>query len=133
MTGIGKHLLAEIYGVTPVLLRDEQTLMAAVGGALAAARFHVLHQVSHRFGEPGGVTGVYVLTESHAAFHTYPEYGYVALDLFSCGDAEPDRVLAAVLEALQPEKTDQVVVVRGTGICTGRSRRTISSGLRGDR
>lgn len=36
--------------------------------------------------EPHGVSGVVVIAESHVAIHTWPEHGYAAVDLFTCGD-----------------------------------------------
>lgn len=49
----------------------------------------------HRFPEPGGVTGLVMLAESHLAVHTFPEHGFAALNLYCCRPRE-----AADFEAL---------------------------------
>lgn len=111
---IGKHLLADIYGVDPTVLADESTLMALLDTGLKQARFTILDQLSYTFpGGGGGVTGMFLLSESHAAFHTYPEIPYIALDIFSCGASEPEDVLAHMVRALQPQQVVTKLERRG--------------------
>jgi S-adenosylmethionine decarboxylase len=101
---VGEHLLADLYGIDPARLTDEAALTACLGGALEDARFTVVDQVGHAFpGEPTGVTVLFLLAESHASLHTYPERGYAAMDVFSCGAARPQDVLDAVIRVLEPE------------------------------
>ena len=98
---IGTHVIGDLSGITPHLLSDEAFLMKILKEGLESERFTILGQQSLKFpGEESGVTGFYILSESHAAFHSYPEYGYIALDVFSCGDSRPDRVVAHVARAL---------------------------------
>ena len=53
-----------------------------------------------------GVTGFIVLAESHIAFHSYPELGFLAVDVFTCGaNANPQAALAVFIERLKPERT----------------------------
>lgn len=111
---IGKHVLADIYGVDPAMLADETRLMAVLRAGLEQARFTILDRLSYTFpGGGGGVTGIFLLSESHAAFHTYPEIPYIALDIFSCGDSEPEEVLAHMVRALQPQKVVKTIERRG--------------------
>lgn len=101
---IGTHVIGDLSGIEPRLLMDEQFLMTMLKEALERESFTILGQQSVKFpGEESGVTGFYVLSESHAAFHSYPEYGYIAIDVFSCGDSRPDRVVASVARALGAE------------------------------
>ena len=80
----GQHVLAELEGVSPELLDDEQFLRHALGEALTQADATVLEVVSKQF-EPQGVTVLALLSESHASIHTYPEVGAVFVDVFTCG------------------------------------------------
>jgi S-adenosylmethionine decarboxylase len=50
------------------------------------------------------VTGVFLLAESHASYHTYPEFGFLAVDFFTCGSCDPLAVAAHVLDALAPAR-----------------------------
>jgi S-adenosylmethionine decarboxylase len=114
MTPVGTHHLAEFYGVDARTLRDESRLMATLGAALDASGFHVLQSSSYRFSAGGcGVTGFFLLSESHLAFHSYPEYEYLALDLFSCGSAQPERALGDLAAALRPRSVEITKHQRG--------------------
>ncbi len=60
-----------------------QEVTAAFGAALRRAGATIIHEFSHTF--PGtGLTCVFILTESHAVLHTWPETGTVNIDIFSC-------------------------------------------------
>jgi S-adenosylmethionine decarboxylase proenzyme len=60
---------------------------------------HVIGQF-HQF-SPQGVSGVVVIAESHICIHTWPEYGYAAADIFTCGDSvQPEKVAEIILGKL---------------------------------
>jgi S-adenosylmethionine decarboxylase len=84
---IGTHFVLELWGVDAATLDDAAALERALRDASAAARLTVLETAIHRF-EPQGVTGLLLLSESHISVHTWPELGYAAVDLFSCGARE---------------------------------------------
>lgn len=101
---IGTHVVGDLSGIDPQLLKDEHHLMQVLKDGLEREAFTILGQQSLKFpGDDSGVTGFYVLSESHAAFHSYPEYGYLAIDVFSCGASRPDRVVAHVARALNAD------------------------------
>ncbi len=85
MKALGRHILAELYGCSSEILNNlkdiEQIMVAAALEAGAEIREVVFHMFS-----PQGVSGVVVISESHLAIHTWPELGYAALDIFTCGD-----------------------------------------------
>ena len=110
----GKHLFADLYGVEAALLRDEPRLMQVFRSALERSGFSILNQVSHHFLTGGqGVTGIFLLAASHATFHTFPERAYMAIDVFSCGRAEPEAVLGILKEAFSPQQVQTDIVERG--------------------
>lgn len=117
MSALGTHHLADFYGVEASALRDDSRLMALLRSALDEAGFHVLQSFCYRFPGGGqGVTGMFLLSESHLAFHTYPEFGYLALDLFSCGNARPERVIERAIEVLVPSAVELSEEPRGREI-----------------
>ncbi len=114
MSNIGTHILADLYGVETSLLRDEEELMCVFRSALVQKGFTVLDQVSHRFADGGqGVTGMFLLSVSHATFHTFPEHAYMAVDIFSCGTADPQAVLQVLTDRLSPKRMETQRVDRG--------------------
>lgn len=109
----GVHLLADLHGVAPALLRDAAFVDALLRRAAVAAGAHILHGHFHTFGDGGGVTGVLLLAESHISVHTWPESGFAALDIFMCGAARPRAALEAIEAALRPETSETRTIARG--------------------
>ncbi|MEB3322806.1 MAG: adenosylmethionine decarboxylase [Synechococcaceae cyanobacterium] len=97
---IGKHCILELYDCDGTRLDDEAFLRDAITTAAKRAGATLLHLVSHRF-EPQGVTGLALLAESHISIHTWPESGYAAVDVFTCGDhTMPERACQVLVEQL---------------------------------
>lgn len=108
---IGKHLLFELYGVRKKYTAAyfEEMLIAAAKQCDAT----ILQTHTHQFGGGGGVTGVVILAESHITFHSWPEHGYVALDVFMCGDAQPEKAQSIFEAFLSPENVVVQKIDRG--------------------
>lgn len=83
MRVLGRHLVADFHGCTADL-NDPRLVMETLEQACQVARATVVERSGHHF-SPYGVTAVVVIAESHLAVHTWPEYGYAAVDLFTCG------------------------------------------------
>lgn len=98
---LGIHLLADLSGIAPERLRDGAALEGLLRAAATTAGAQVLHSHFHSFGAGQGVTGVVLLAESHISIHTWPEFGFAAVDLFMCGAARPQLALEIIQEALQ--------------------------------
>jgi S-adenosylmethionine decarboxylase len=97
---IGRHLVADLGGFSPMSLRDRVGMMGRLEECLRREGYCILDMISHGFREGGcGFSGVILLAESHASLHSYPERGYLAFDLFSCGERDPRRALDAFLQA----------------------------------
>lgn len=121
----GLHLSAEFHGCTgePTWLTDALRLQTASQQAVADAGLQAVGAVFHQFsvdptGQPGGVTGVVLLAESHLALHTWPELGAVTLDVYVCnrsGDhsEQARQVMAAMRALFKPGRTEQREVIRG--------------------
>ncbi|MDQ7792843.1 MAG: adenosylmethionine decarboxylase [bacterium] len=85
MNALGRHVLAEIYGCDPRILDDVEGVEKILVQAAVEAGAEVRQVAFHKF-SPQGISGVVVISESHLAIHTWPEYGYAAVDVFTCGD-----------------------------------------------
>ena len=79
---VGTEWLIDATGCSPDALRDLATLRQLCQRLLRELELHVIGQgVWHQFPAPGGLTGLYLLTESHLACHTYPEHGVATFNL----------------------------------------------------
>ncbi|MEQ8200857.1 MAG: adenosylmethionine decarboxylase [Syntrophomonadaceae bacterium] len=85
MQSLGRHVLAEVYGCRFDALNDIQKVEDIMVNAALEAGAEVREVVFHKF-SPQGVSGVVVISESHLAIHTWPELGYAAVDVFTCGE-----------------------------------------------
>ena len=82
---LGRHVLAEIYDCSADILNDIHAVEKIMVRAALAAGAEIREVAFHMF-SPQGVSGVVVISESHLAIHTWPELGYAAVDVFTCGD-----------------------------------------------
>jgi len=133
----GLHLTADLAGCARhALLTDGDALAWLARCAARGAGLSVVGEHWHRFpdaadGQPGGITGMLLLAESHVALHTWPEFGAVTLDVYVCnygGDnSEKARgLMAALVTAFEPASASHQTLHRGMdhgiedGIASGR-------------
>lgn len=95
MEHLGRHVIIELWGCSDVI-NDADHVKTAMVDAVRAANATLLNIYVHTF-SPQGVTGVAVLSESHLSIHTWPEHGYVAADVFTCGATTNPQAAAEVL------------------------------------
>jgi S-adenosylmethionine decarboxylase len=84
MRALGRHVLAEFYWCSPEVLNNTVKIEKLMVDAALEAGAEVKEVIFHQF-SPQGVSGVVVISESHLAVHTWPEFGYAAVDVFTCG------------------------------------------------
>lgn len=85
MEAMSRHILAEFYGCPFQVLNDVDKVEHIMCKAALEAGAEIREFVFHKF-SPQGVSGVVVISESHLAIHTWPELGYAAIDVFTCGN-----------------------------------------------
>lgn len=85
MNALGRHILAEIYGCDSEILNDRELIEKVMVDAALSSGAEIREVAFHKF-SPMGVSGVVVISESHLTIHTWPELGYAAVDVFTCGD-----------------------------------------------
>ena len=88
---IGRHCILELYQCDHAKLNDEAFIRTTLTSSAKIAGATLINLVTHSF-KPQGVTGLALLAESHISIHTWPEIGYAAIDVFTCGDhTMPDK------------------------------------------
>lgn len=87
MSALGNHILVEFMRCDPNIMNDVAGIERDMVEAARKAGATVINSTFHHF-SPYGVSGVVVIEESHLAIHTWPEYGYAAVDLFTCGEMD---------------------------------------------
>lgn len=113
MKALGRHVLAEYFNCDKELLNDPQKLEQFMQEAAKKANATVISS-SFRTFEPFGVSGVVIVAESHLAIHTWPEYGFAAVDFFTCGDtSNPWKAHEFLKSVLKPSHTEEKEVLRG--------------------
>lgn len=86
MKSLGKQLIIELFQCDSTILNDLNTLEHHMLEAVKLSGATIIKPFFHQF-SPHGITGVVVVAESHFSLHTWPEYGYCALDIFTCGES----------------------------------------------
>ena len=114
MNALGKHLLLELKDCDKEVLNDESFLKSVLLAAADEAGAIVLGESFHRF-NPHGVSGVVIISESHLCIHTWPEHGYAAVDIFTCGDSvQPQKAAEILISKLGSKSHSMLEVQRGT-------------------
>jgi S-adenosylmethionine decarboxylase len=113
MRYLGRHFIAELYDCDRKVLDDLELIGARMREAAEAARAKVIDAVFHRF-SPHGVSGVVVIAESHLSIHTWPEFGYAAVDIFTCGEeCRPEAGIDLLGAALGARRRELRMLERG--------------------
>jgi len=113
MKALGKHIIVEFYDCDGGALNDFDLVRREMLNAAKLSGATVVGEVFHRF-NPHGVSGAVVIAESHLSIHTWPEYGYAALDLFTCGDSvNPWVAFGHLQKVFSAGRTSQTEVKRG--------------------
>ncbi|MCB0635033.1 MAG: adenosylmethionine decarboxylase [Lewinella sp.] len=119
---LGRHILLELYDCPRALLDDQVGLEGQLRQAALAMGATVVTSCFHQF-SPYGVSGVVVIQESHLTIHTWPEHGYAAVDIFTCGAIDLDAGVRHLEQALQAGSCQWQLIHRGldpAGAAAGR-------------
>jgi S-adenosylmethionine decarboxylase len=110
---LGTHLLAELRECNPEILKDLEKVRNAMVSAAKEAQATIIDVSFHEF-NPFGISGVIVIAESHLTIHTWPEYAYAAIDIFTCGDIiKPETAATYLIKAFQCKNPSVVEMKRG--------------------
>ena len=113
MNALGRHLLLELKNCNSGVLNDLSFLKEALLAAAKGSGATVLGVDFHTF-NPQGVSGVVIIAESHMSIHTWPEYDYAAVDVFTCGKTvQPEKAAEIMIERLGAKNHSIIEVQRG--------------------
>jgi S-adenosylmethionine decarboxylase proenzyme len=113
LEALGRHSIIEYYGCPSDVMNNleliEQAFLTAarkMGATIVASEFHQFN--------PYGISGMVIISESHLSIHTWPEYGYAAVDIFTCGEVIDPEVAHGILrEAFQSTQESVIEMRRG--------------------
>jgi len=113
LAALGKHLLLELKECNVELLNDIEYLRKTLTEVAEAIGATIINDDFYQF-TPQGVSGILIIAESHISIHTWPEYSYAAVDVFTCGDViEPKNAIKPMVEKLQAKTYTYREIKRG--------------------
>ncbi|MBI4338424.1 MAG: adenosylmethionine decarboxylase [Chloroflexi bacterium] len=113
MNALGIHLILELRECNPELLNNYSYVRRTLIDAAKAVGATIVGESFHRF-QPMGVTGVLAIAESHLCIHTWPEYAYAAVDIFTCGTSFSPRAAAdLIIRSFEAKDHSMMEIQRG--------------------
>lgn len=110
---LGRHILIEFYNCDEDILKNPEIVETRMNEAAKIANATIVQSVFHHF-NPYGVSGAVIISESHLAIHTWPEYGYAAVDVFTCGDKiNPWTAFKFLEDVFVAKRSESIEVPRG--------------------
>ena len=113
MNALGRHVLIELNDCNREIINDVESIRNLLCETAERIGATIVNQAFHKF-SPQGVSGVVVIAESHIAVHTWPEYGYAAIDVFTCGTTiEPKDAIPLLIDRLEAKGSSFRELERG--------------------
>src|SRR3989304_6300585 len=113
LQALGRHMLLELFDCDAQVINSLETVKGALVEEAKRAQATIVEAVFHEF-TPFGSSGVVVIAESPLSIHTWPEYRYAAVDIFSCGDVlKPDVAAHYLVEQFGAARASRVAGQRG--------------------
>ncbi|WP_069131792.1 adenosylmethionine decarboxylase [Rhodohalobacter halophilus] len=113
MEALGRQILVEFYDCDESKINDVSYIENSLIQATKASKATIISHNFHKF-SPYGVSGVVVIAESHVAIHTWPEYNYAAVDIFTCGDTiDPWVIQEHLKEYFESKNVSSMEMKRG--------------------
>lgn len=113
MKSLGYHLILELEGCPEAPLNDPKIVSRVMTEAVESSGATMIQPFFHKFA-PQGVSGVVIISESHFSIHTWPEYGYAAVDIFTCGDQiDMDKAVEIIRGGFEATSIQKLMLSRG--------------------
>lgn len=111
---MGRHVISELWGCDFDKLNDMEKIEQIFADAALKSGAEIREVAFHKFA-PQGVSGVVIISESHLTIHTFPEHGYASIDVYTCGDMDPNIAADYIAEALGAQTRENIEIPRGLG------------------
>lgn len=114
---IGHHIVADLHGINTQLELDSIDVMKQiVYQAARRAGMNIVGETWKKF-DPQGLTGCLLLSASHLTVHFWPEYNFLHLDIFTCGEeGDPEIALKSIMEDLNPNTEKSTITTMDRSI-----------------
>ncbi|MCP3762503.1 adenosylmethionine decarboxylase [Domibacillus sp. A3M-37] len=114
METMGRHVISELWGCNFDKLNDMEVIERTFVDAALKSGAEIREVAFHKFA-PQGVSGVVIISESHLTIHSFPEHGYASIDVYTCGDLDPNIAANYIADALEAETRETIEMPRGMG------------------
>lgn len=113
MQALGRQILVEFYDCNRDILNGEEQIRDILLEGVRRSGATIVSDTFHTF-SPHGVSGVVVIAESHVAIHTWPEHGYAAVDIFTCGETiDPWTIQKFLEDEFEADNVSSMEMKRG--------------------
>ncbi len=108
----GQHYLVELIGCPADRISTVEQVRPVLLKAAELSAATVVESYFKQY-EPQGVTGIILISESHFSVHTWPEDGFVAFDILTCGEMQPEKAVDHIRREFEATDIKQQIVERG--------------------
>jgi S-adenosylmethionine decarboxylase len=120
--GVGCHVLVDLYNCSLDLLNSPIKLQDIMLRGVKESGAAVLQ---HEF-DPQGCSGIILVAESHLAWHTWPEIGFMSIDFYACGEVDPEVGVDSIVKEIGPDIAEKQVISRGRSLEWDKQKSTSS-------
>lgn len=121
---IGKHVILDVYDISSDIFKkihsNYQDFDDYIKSVLKFNNMNLIETSYKNFSDDntlmGAFTSLYLLSESHLSFHTWPEHNYIAIDCFTCGKCDPEKIIDDILKYLKSTNFKKQIIIRGREI-----------------
>lgn len=100
---MASQLMVDLYECDEHIIDDMEKIKDIAHSMIKEIKSEIVEECFHKF-QPIGITYIAVITTSHFSVHTWPEYGYVAVDIFSCEEELPQVIVEKLKDAFGAQK-----------------------------
>jgi S-adenosylmethionine decarboxylase len=110
---LGKHVIIDAKECNEEYLDNKRKIKKIIKECAQIYNLHIMGFKFHKF-KPIGLSGFAILAESHIAIHTWPEYKFVSVDVFTCGNnMNTEKVAKYIVKKLNGKIAQEVKLDRG--------------------
>ena len=123
-------MIGELYGCDPASLRDLEGIIETVRRAAREAGATIVGDFANKYEKGEGVSYILVVKESHISVHTWPELGYAAVDIYTCGEhVDPWKAFDVIAESFNPKTVSVMEIKRGLMVKEAEEQQQVSIAL----